>query len=266
MGLDLAVLGDDYDVLGPAEPFPDIAAKAQESTSFHISSEDVREQEEELSESVEAAQNRKVRLAKTLPVDQNTELRNSELAQWSDNYVANMIEATRQKLQHKLPAQARKNAAAWVFGNGICGVGVISTSPNIRHPLEIFAGHLLLQALTGSSKTLASRKRSRSSEESPSSEEEGRRIRPRSAEEEIGRGEDLGLDHGDIQPLFPDDVCSTFRRYCPPNNKSSPSSSAVTLLRLCSKTSLHRCHGTSVHLSMAHDQTLLLAFAVSAVV
>lgn len=194
--------------LPAAEPFPETAAPAAGQQRF-LKSTSVQEQEEELSDSAEAPLTRKRRGPRVLPMDATQELRASHLTNWNNNYVQNMAKASEQKLSHRIPHQAKKNAAAWVFGSGIGGVGVGLGSSKLPSPLDIFAGDKLMEALTGVELRVAGKKRGRSDEEGQESESEGRRTRPRSDEgEQVGRGDDLMLDDNDLPPLFEDTVSS----------------------------------------------------------
>ncbi|MCJ1249630.1 hypothetical protein MMC30_006856 [Trapelia coarctata] len=201
MELDLNLPADDYGALPLAEPFPEMAAQRD---SFLKSSSEVPDEDEP--ESAEAPQVRKSRGRRALPLDTATELRNSDLAQWNADYVANMQEAARHKAQHKQFVQAKKNAAAWVFGNGLGGVGTGFSVSGLRSPLDMFAGERLYEALTGIQINIAGRKRGRGDEEGETSESEGRRTRPRSEDEEIGRGEGLSLGDDDMLPQFGDNT------------------------------------------------------------
>lgn len=198
--------GDHGEVLPAAEPFPETAAPAASQQGF-LKSTSVQEQEEELSESAEALLNRRCRGPRALPMDATQELRGSHLTNWNNNYVQNMVEASRQKMHHKLPYQAKKNAAAWVFGSGIGGVGLGMGSSKLPSPLDMFAGDKLMEALTAVELNVAGKKRGRSDEEDHESESEGRRTRLRSDEgEQVGRGDDLMLGDNGLPPLFEDTV------------------------------------------------------------
>ena len=196
----------EHNVLPLAAPFPEMVSTSRESRSFLKSSSVAREEE---SESAEAAQVRKRRGLRVIPVDEVPELRNSDLAQWAANYTVNMAEASRQKRQHKLPFQAKKNAAAWVLGIGIGAVGTRMKGLYLRSPLDMFAGDSLMEALTGVKIAVTGRKRARSEEDGDASETSGRRTRPRSIEEEVGRGESIVPGDEETEPLFGDDVCCT---------------------------------------------------------
>ena len=162
---------------------------------------------EESSDFAEAAQARRRRGPKPLPTDAVPELRNSDLAQWNTDYLANMAEASRLKQLHKLPAQARKNAAQWVFGIGLGGAGTDSRPYKLQGPLDMFAGDKLMEALTGIEVSVVGRKRGRGEEDEQSSGSEERRVRLRSEDgEQIGRGEGLDLGEDGMLPLFDDTV------------------------------------------------------------
>ena len=200
--------GDHGNILPAVEPFPEMAAPAAGQHGF-LKSISVQVEDEELSESAEAPLNRRPRGPRVLPMDATQELRGSHLTDWNNNYVQNMAAASHQKLLHKLPYQAKKNAAAWVFGSGIGGVGLGLGSSKLPSPLDMFAGDKLMEALTGVELSVARKKRGRSEEEDRESESEGRRTRLRSDEgEQVGRGNGLMLDDNGLPPLFEDTVSS----------------------------------------------------------
>jgi meiotic recombination protein REC8, fungi type len=131
---------------------------------------------------------------KPLVDDQRTELSNRELSQWNTSYLENMAEATRTKVRYKALVQARKNAAFWVLEQGIGGVQAAFGQDRVPHPLSVFSGQALLDALTGHESSPAGTKRSRSSISDDEGDQESRRIRARGEEEkEVGRGDDCEI-------------------------------------------------------------------------
>lgn len=80
------------------------------------------------------------RQARTITPDGVTSLRNTDLARWNNEYQANMVSATKQKDQNKMPTVAKKNAAYWVFGKGIAAVGIGLGAQHALHPLSCFSG------------------------------------------------------------------------------------------------------------------------------
>jgi len=218
--------------------------------SFLKSSSEVPGEEED--ESAEAPHVRKGRGRRALPLDTVTELRNSDLAQWNTDYVTNMDEAARHKAQHKQVVQAKKNAAAWVFGNGLGGVGTGFSIPGLRSPLDMFAGEKLYEALTGIQINIAGRKRGRDDEEGESSGSEGRRTRPRSDDEEqVGRGEGQNLGDDDMLPQFDDNVSCFAVTRSHLADQIRQSNLAEMLLPYL-KNSHPRCLGTSLPHFVAH--------------
>lgn len=113
--------------------------------------------------------------SKVVPLDNTMELRSTELARWSTNYVANMNEAIRHKSTFKVAALAKKNAEYILLGQ------------SLRGPLGMFEGAQLLAALTGISLTAAGQKHARDSDDQAGT---ARRVRPRREQnsDEIGRG------------------------------------------------------------------------------
>lgn len=145
-------------------------------------------------QAVTARQSR--RAPRVVPADNQTALRNTELAQINNEYVKNMAAILKQKQSNKIPAQAKKNAAFWVFGLGIGSVGVGLGASQMPHPLQVFSGDELCAALNPQEKRKA-RKRTRCADDDEGdSDEEGRRVRARGeSEDQIGRGGDVCTLH-----------------------------------------------------------------------
>lgn len=174
--------------------------RMQPSRPEDIAAENNVENNQEIQE-VTAHQARRTRVPRVVPVDDQTALRNTELAQINNEYVQNMLALLKQKQQNKLPAQAKKNAAFWVFGQGIGSVGIGLGASHTVHPLCAFSGDELHALLSPETKRKA-RKRGRRAgnhDEESGSDSDGRRVRARGeSEEQIGRGE-----NGQVR-----DVCS----------------------------------------------------------
>ncbi|KAI4233995.1 MAG: hypothetical protein LQ352_008205 [Teloschistes flavicans] len=189
---------DDEDLILPqAEAFPSMAPQGTGA----LRSSAVPQDESSSEESAVAPQ-RKRREPKTLPYDQIQELRNSTLAQWNAEYLTNMEEARKKKIQRKNASSTKQNAALWVFGAGIGGVGIGRGGSNMQGPLaETFSGDALMTALTGFPTSAAGRKRGRSENEGDESDAEERRVRMREDEEEIGRAQGPVLDDDDALVL-----------------------------------------------------------------
>ncbi|KAL8939200.1 MAG: hypothetical protein Q9216_003494 [Gyalolechia sp. 2 TL-2023] len=195
MDLDIGIpRADDEDLIFPqAEAFPPTTAQALAGTA---------PLDESASEAAIAPQQRRSRQPKELPVDRTQELRNADLAQWNNEYLANMDEAKKSKHQHKSTAVARQNAAFWVFGAGIGGTGAGMGASQMKGPLaEMFAGDALMRLLTGAPASVAGSKRSRSEDEGDGTDSETRRVRIREDEKELGRAQGLMLDDDDTMVL-----------------------------------------------------------------
>ena len=194
LDLDLPRFDDDDMILPNAAPFSAMAPQpATGAVIFNSSSEVPHERES--SQSAEAPLQRKRRAARPLAADERQELHNFDLAQWKTDYSANMIEAKGAKQIHKAPALAKKNAAFWVFGAGIGGVGAGLGSSKLNSPLDMFAGDAIVEALTGIKASSVRQKRARDDEEDYGSDSEGRRVRQRDGDgEQGGRGQELILD------------------------------------------------------------------------
>ena len=112
--------------------------------------------------------------------------------------MTNMNALSRTKEQNKSTAQAKKNAAFWILGQGIGGIEVNFGEDQFDHPLSVFSGQHLLDVLNHSHTSPVGSKRARSESADLDEEEEGRRVRARGEdEEEVGRGEE--------GPVFDDD-------------------------------------------------------------
>lgn len=123
---------------------------------------------------VEAARVRRVRHPKEIISDEATALRNMTLAEWNNGYVANMTEASKQKQQNKLQTICKKNAAFWVFGQGIGSVGMGVGMEQQLHPLRVYSGEDLFDAVGGYIRKAGQKRRADADGGS-----EGRRVRPR---------------------------------------------------------------------------------------
>ncbi|CAG8322035.1 unnamed protein product [Penicillium nalgiovense] len=128
---------------------------------------------------IQAVRTRRVRRPKEIIPDDTTELRNMTLAQWNNEYVANMIQAQKQKQQNKIPTISKKNAAFWVFGQGIGSVGVGLGIDHEQHPLSLYSGEDLFEAVGGYPQQNG---RKRSADDDGLSE--GRRVRARDEQAE----------------------------------------------------------------------------------
>ena len=188
--MDLPRFDDEEAIFPNAAPFPEMAPPPIAGKS---SSEAARERE--LSQSAEAPLQRKARAPKQLPVDERPELHNSDLAQWKNDYAINMFEAKEAKQLNK--AVGKKNAAFWVYGAGIGGVGAGLGSSKLKSPLDMFAGEAMMVALTGIKCSSTPRKRRHTDEEDHGSDSEARRVRMRDDGEHTGRGDHMVLNDDD---------------------------------------------------------------------
>ena len=211
LDLDLPRLDDEAIILPEAKAFPEMVPQIPAGSSFLRSSSAVPEAGES-SESAEAPHRRKTREPKELTMDMTQELRNADLAQWNNNYIANMTSAARSKSQHRAPALSKKNATFWVFGSGIGGAGSGIGSSKLASPLDMFAGDQLMQALTGKEMSTAGKKRPRTEEGDNESDSEERRVRMRESDgEQVGRGQEIILDEDDAMGMMGSEVrsCNT---------------------------------------------------------
>lgn len=157
--------------------------------------------------------------------DPETQFATAEVRNRYNGYVADM-DAMRHHLKAKSAAQAKKNAFALIYGNGIADAGVPFTmeSTEFTHPLaENFAGSALITALLGRNTedlegVLTRRSRRRvHSEAFEEDQHDDRSVRQRTSEEaELPRrdnsdgihgplGDDLGVEFGMDQAAPMDD-------------------------------------------------------------
>ena len=187
---DMPPVNDDGAILPEAEPFPEMAPRQLAHADELRSSSPARE-DRESSEFAEAPLRRRQPRPRVLPIDARQELRNADLASWKEDYLTNMFEATQVRQHHQAPFVARKNAAFFVMGAGIGGVGNGIGSSKLKSPLNMFAGEEMMQQLTGLQHS-AGTKRGRGAEDGEDTDSEARRIRLREDEgEQVGRGDDI---------------------------------------------------------------------------
>lgn len=140
--------GDDNVVMLPdAEPFStpgsDNGSKRQLDPK-HVYSDQTS------SESAEAPhKRRKPKAQKQLALDQEIELRNTDLLTWQHEYADNMTACRLLKLDKNAKAQAKINAFSFVYGAGFNDVGNGVGLSRIPSPLDMFSGVSLLAKITG---------------------------------------------------------------------------------------------------------------------
>ena len=119
---------DDIDILPTADAnhVSDAAEARQRSTSH----------ESVVSSTAAAATQRRTKGPKTTLTDQQTELPNAQLQQWSQDYATNMAEAFKHKQHAKNKSQSKKNAYVFVLGSGLNGVGT-ELPAGLHHPLNM---------------------------------------------------------------------------------------------------------------------------------
>lgn len=181
-----------------------------------------------------ATQRRSRNVNRVIEIDRSVALRNTDLARWNNEYANNMAVAARQKQQNKLPAQARRNAAFWVYGQGIGGVGVGLGLDQTSHPLSALSGDALLVALQFQINATTGKKRSRPSDEDSDSDSSIRRVRAREeSEKQVGRGQEEGME------LFDDNQDVEFGRHAPPSIHDEHSSQMPWNITASIQTSRH---------------------------
>ena len=195
-------MGDDDPPLPDAAPFSARHASSppppRQSSSAHP---------EEVSSVIEVASQRRVRPKTAIKIDQVTQLHNNILKEWEASYLRNMA-FERQKHEHFTSSlhQSKKNAEHLVLSIGLSGLGR-EFDTDLEHPLrQAFGGQALFDLLTGRDSSPASKKRGHEDDENGEDDEDGRRVRPRSDDDqEIARGEDGQFQFNDADGIFAQD-------------------------------------------------------------
>ncbi|KAL4883954.1 hypothetical protein BJY04DRAFT_215841 [Aspergillus karnatakaensis] len=219
--------GDDIELAITEEPARPVRPTMIATTEDRILEQEAQEGRDE----VTAPQRHRV--PKILHSDEQTSLRNVDLADMNENYLRNMTVSSRQKRHNKIPTQAKKNAAHWVFGVGIGYVGTGVGTSRVDHPLQFFSGDDLYQALVPNT----GRKRALDDD----SETEGRRVRAREDDYEMGRielvddnnfwNEDVELGRRASPPLHDDNSSQMPWNITASIQSSRHGSSAANVLR-----------------------------------
>ena len=198
--------GDGDVVLPDAEAFPEMVRQVPIAAEVFRSSSEVLEEDSSFV-SADARLRSKRRVRKALPYDKAPELRNADLAYWSDNYVRNMAIDTHTKMQYRAPKLSRQNATFWVSGFGIGAIGSTIKHPGLISPLDMFAGDALTEALTGVVASVAGRKRNRDEEGYRASATEERRVRMRDGgDDELRRPNELPMNEDESLAILREDV------------------------------------------------------------
>lgn len=211
LNLDLGLprFGDEDIVLPDAEAFPEMVPQVPITAEIFRSSSEAHD-EDSSSTSADALLRPKGRAPKALPYDNAPELRNADLAYWNDNYVRNMANDTHTKIQHRASKVSKQNAAFWVGGSGVGGIGSTIRNRGLKSPLDMFAGDALMEALTNVVAFIAGKKRKRDEEGNRESGSEERRIRMRDGDvDQLGRINELPVNEDETLPIPGEDVSSS---------------------------------------------------------
>ncbi|RSL82654.1 hypothetical protein CEP51_005015 [Fusarium floridanum] len=179
-GENVVIMGED--ALPDAEPFPKHRRGKKSTSSVVLTTESVETEQAQ----APARQRRHRKLYHM--VDQIDHVPSAEFRSWSTNYLANMeAEASRKPFPTTTVTQARKNAKAFLFGNGIADVG--RTFAGSNHPLvKDFSGMSLRARLQDNEPKRRGRRRV-SAEAFEEDQGDERRVRQKTdGVAEIGRG------------------------------------------------------------------------------
>ncbi|KAI4727570.1 hypothetical protein E4T49_04632 [Aureobasidium sp. EXF-10728] len=201
---------DDVD-MQDVEPFAP-RTTAQQADAEDPATSQGEEAQSQTSSTTASAPAARTRVPKPLPQDQELELHNSDLQSWDREYLDNQLRATQHKLQNKSLVLARKNAEFWVLQNGIGGLGVVyqGAEDHMPEPLRMFSGNALLEALTGIQLTIAGTKHPRDVDSNP--EDQERRVRSRSDDDEVGRAVDANDAAAFDTGFFDDTIVDTIEQ------------------------------------------------------
>lgn len=202
-------------LLPDAEAFPAMSLGATANAGrVHSSSE--TDQRHESSSSAYAPLQRKKRLRnpKQLPVDARQELRNADLADWKEQYATNMTEAVASQALRRNTRISKRNAAYWVIGMGIGGIGVGMGAHKKKSPLEIFSGPAFIDTLRGTPANIG-RKRTRANDSDDDIDSEGRHVRAKDGDNRLfGLSNDDVFQGDDTAMVLAGDVSSTRAAFC----------------------------------------------------
>lgn len=143
---------DDFLVMGEEQVLPDADAfpappAAPKKSDHHVASEE--NETVTTTESVQVVASVKRRkVTRHVPMtDDEISLPRSQQKFWVKNYEAIMASATKPR-DGTMPAQAKKNALAFVLHNGLANVGLSSRVTGVAHPLAaLFSGWNVLSQL-----------------------------------------------------------------------------------------------------------------------
>lgn len=183
---------DDLNALPEADPFSPKVASGRPRRNSDLSASPQVESSSDTAEAQLKAP-RKRRPAKRIESDHKMELLNADLARWNREYLENMQVARDQKQKKNNAAQAKANAKAWVFGNGIGNIGQGIGRSHIPSPLDVFAGEGLMAAITGTVTPSRDLKRRRGNDEEDDMND-GRNVRPRPEIDEDNLGRNLNVE------------------------------------------------------------------------
>ncbi|KAM3533915.1 hypothetical protein MY4038_002793 [Beauveria bassiana] len=145
---ELFLMGEEQ-ALPDAEAFPaPVATPANRSNNrVVVSEENETVTTSEVGQAAAPAKRRRV--ARRVPmVDNETALPRSQQKYWLSHYVDIMADAARPRGGTGAPAQARRNALAFVLHNGIANVGLVARVTGVAHPLAAaFSGWNVLSQL-----------------------------------------------------------------------------------------------------------------------
>jgi len=160
---------------------------------------------------------RRVRALKPLLADARIELSNHNLRHLDRDYLVNMAAAAEQKVNGRAVAQAKRNADFWIWQMGVSGIGRDGGAA-VAPGLDMFYGQNFIHAVLGIAPTPQGEKRDRASAEGDQSDEEGRRVRPRTEsprDDEVGRGNADAMLDDDGLPAINNDLVSPSISQCP---------------------------------------------------
>ena len=153
---------------------------------------------------------RRARTLKPLVADSRIELSTRSLRHLDRDYLINMAAAAEQRVSGRAAAQAKRNADFWIWQMGVSNIGRDGGAA-VAPGLDMFYGQKFIHAVLGIAPASQGEKRDRTSAEANQSDEDGRRVRPRTEsprDEEVGRGNADAMLDDDGLPAIGNDVVS----------------------------------------------------------
>lgn len=142
---------------------------------------------------------------RAVPFDDPAEVPNRTLAEWNNDYLYHMESARSDKLGKISVAQAKRNAAYWILDQGLGEIAANFREDYEEHPLAVFSGQGLIDALVGPVEQRENKKRS-ATVLGEVSNPEGSQGSKRARTQSITRAPSIQVGRGEFRPGDEDDL------------------------------------------------------------